>query len=283
MHLEDVVIIGAGPAGVSAAIQLARFGIKPLVFEKNAIGGLLRNANRIENYPGFPDGIRGLELVELIERQGKKWAINIQYDEVLELDKSLRIKTRNCELRAKFVIIASGTKPVIFDDFVIPDSAKKSIFYEIYPLRDARSCNIAIVGGGDAAFDYAINLSKNNTIMIFNRSSKIKALPILQSRVSSCSKIQYHDNMSLRKIEQSGAGRLRLSFENAEARFEADALMFAIGRQPELGFADNRIESENVYYCGDVRNGDYRQLAIACGEGIKAAMQICEMIRKGRI
>ena len=167
MKTEKVAIIGAGPAGISTAIQLKRYGINPVLFEKGEVGGLLKNANLVENYPGFPEGISGLNLIELFKKQLKNLSLKIFYEEIKRLDYANNIfllKTPEKLFYSSIVVIASGTKPKRPTHFEISENAKNKIFYEVYPLLKVKKKQIIIIGAGDAAFDYALNLAKNNKI-----------------------------------------------------------------------------------------------------------------------
>src|SRR4030067_3593524 len=106
MDIEDVIIIGGGPAGIAAAIQLKRYGLNPLIFERGALGGLLRNANLVENYPGFPGGISGMKLVGLLEQQARDFALRVTYAAVIRVDRaagSFQVKTRQGGSGGRFV------------------------------------------------------------------------------------------------------------------------------------------------------------------------------------
>ena len=134
MKPEQVIIIGAGPAGLATAFQLKRYGVHPVVFEREQIGGLLRNANLVENYPGFPQGISGLELVDLFIRQSKNLGIDVTYEEVIELDYELgsfQVRTRRQSYASRLVVIATGTKPLHFKNLPIPDELADKVFYEV--------------------------------------------------------------------------------------------------------------------------------------------------------
>jgi len=126
----EVAIIGAGPAGIAAAVQLKRYGIEPLVFEKGRIGGLLWNANLVENYPGFPEGISGPELVGKLEAQLRKASIDVIYEEVVRLEEGFGLKTEGGSYTADIVVVASGTEPRRFPGR-ISEEVEGRVFYEV--------------------------------------------------------------------------------------------------------------------------------------------------------
>lgn len=293
---RPVIVIGAGPAGVAAGIQLQRYGLDPLIFEKDTIGGLLRNANLVENYPGFPGGISGPELVSLIRRQAKEARLNICYEEVLRLDYHagcFSVKSTASESLADIVVVASGTKPKPITLSSISLEAKTRIYYEVYPLRQALGKQILILGAGDAAFDYALNLSRKNRVIILNRGEEHRCLPLLWSRSCESPNITYHSSTRVTKVELDHAGLLRVDCSKPEGMvsFQADYLLVAFGREPCLDFISQtlsemtlQLQSEGqLYLIGDVTNGIYRQTAIAVGNGVQAAMQINARIRERRL
>ncbi len=291
---ERVVIIGAGPAGIAAAIQLQREGIQPTILEKNCPGGLLRSANLVENYPGFPDGIPGNELARLFVRQITDAGIEIRHEEIETLDycsKEYIIKTDRGEFTAPIVVVASGTEPRKFPDFeTIPDIENK-FFREIIPIIDIENNRIAIVGSGDAAFDYALDLSGANDVTIISRGDRHKCLPLLLERAKRSSRIKILTNAKINDILPDNRG-LKLICDGPDGQFEffADKILSAIGRSPEFGFLSDNLKKngkslENagvLYFIGDVANGIFRQTAISVGDGIRAAMKIGEKILERR-
>lgn len=294
MHrVKEVAIIGAGPAGIATAIQLKRYGIEPIIFEKNRIGGLVLNANLVENYPGFPDGISGIDLVKLFKNHLHNLGINVHNSEVLELDFKndvFLIKTKNKPFSSKILVIASGTKPKA-PKLKIPKEVKDRILYEVYLILDIRNKKIVIVGGGDAAFDYALNLAKHNEVTILNRSSNKKCLPLLWQRTMHSPKITYLDNAEIVGIKTCGDGVIIESeFADGVIELYSDYLVFAIGREPQINYFSKRLRenasalerSSKLYFAGDVKKGIYRQTAIAVGEGIYTAMKVYQTLKRNK-
>jgi len=292
MKNNDVVIIGAGPAGISAAIQLKRYDIEPVLLEKGEVCGHLRDANLVENYPGFPEEISGKHLVSLFEQQFEKTGIKIQFEKVLNLDykNSLFFITSDRKIFSSLiVIVASGTEPRK-PDFEIPTGTENRVFFGIRHLDYIRNKKIAIIGAGDIAFDYALNLSKRNNIVILNRQKKTKCLSVLWRRAVENNNISYVESITLKSIKPHGNG-LVLSLYNSDIRSEYEMhvsyLLFAIGRKLCLDFLSNNIKNNLeilqemgiLYMIGDVNNGSYRQTAIAVGDGIKCAMKVYKKLR----
>jgi thioredoxin reductase len=259
MQAEKVVIIGGGPAGIACAVQLKRYGIDVLLIEKNEIGGLVKNAWRLDNYPGYPDGINGVVLVEKLKSHLKRFDIrysisDIRYSKFSE--NSFYLESDTEAFQCDFLVVATGTKPKYSGDGLT----------EVYPLRDVRDKKIAIVGAGDAAFDYALTLSPHNNIHVHNRGKKIKCIPALLETALKQDNISY--------------------FENSSPSGSYDYTIFATGREPDLGCMSEelkknqpRLEQQGrLYVIGDVKNGMVRQTSVATGDGIRAAMAIVERI-----
>jgi thioredoxin reductase (NADPH) len=277
--MHQAIVIGAGPAGIAAAIQLKRFGLNVAVIEKNSIGGLIKNANLIENYLAFPNGITGHKFAKLLSKQLSQYDIPVFFEEVVEIIKkdTFTVKTLKNTYNSRFIVVATGTKPV-FTDLQIPEQAKNKIFYEIKDIHDTKNTTVAIIGAGDASFDYALNLCKYNKINIFNRSEVIKALPLLHERIKKQENISLYSNHELESIKNSDK-ELILRFKNNEKVFLADYLLFATGRQPEDSLLTKELkENSDLFMIGDVKNGILRQTAVAAGDGLKAAAEIYGII-----
>lgn len=282
MKSFDVGIIGAGPAGISCAIQLKRYGVLPVIFEKDELGGLLRNANLVENYPGFK-AIPGTELVKHFKEHFFNLNLDTVKENVIKADynNGFDIITDKETYSCRILVAASGTVPKTLN---LNEEVQDRVFYDITALSNERDRDIVIVGSGDAAFDYAINLSRSNRVKILNRNSDIKCLPLLWNRSKNKENIEYFENTEIANAE-TYAGKLNISL-NSDENINADYILGAIGREPNLEFLSHEInsnrqtlEEKGVFYIiGDAANGIYRQTSIAVGNGIEAAMKIYETL-----
>lgn len=275
---------------MATAVQLKRYGIDHLVIEKNRIGGLLRNANLVENYIGFPQGITGVNLIKLFEEQVRKLRINVLFEEVKNLDfqnKSFLIETYTQSLYSPVVVVASGTRHKQFVTCNITEEVQDKIFYEIEPIMRVENKKIVIVGAGDIAFDYALHLSQNNEVVILNKSDEVKCLPLLWERAKTSDKISYKDNTKISEIIKTSHNMLTINIKNSSGTHSlcANYVIFAIGREAQLSFLSKNIKNNkhklnNLYFAGDVKNGLFRQVAIATGDGIKVAMEINSRLKE---
>jgi|GEM_PF-374505 len=318
--LPTIAVIGAGPAGIAAAIQLKRYDLDAVLFEKEALidngsennsGSLLKNAHLVENYLGFPDGLTGMVLLQKFHQQLQRNKIisiaeNVNLLDYLEREKLFVLTTNKKIYHFTHVIVASGTKPkhhVLVENAKFArcsTAAKRKISYEVFPLLHERDKKIAVIGAGDAAFDYALSLlGCDNSVTIFNHGDRIKALPLLRRAVFDSDKFNYHANVRLIKINMGQLGDLVLTFatnaidgktgsiDNHDSQVKLlvanfDCLLVATGREPRKDFYTEslqRIEKNLIrlgvlYLAGDVKGDIYRQTTIAVADGIYAAMKI---------
>ena len=258
----DVVVIGAGPAGIAAAIQLRRYGLAPVMLERDRIGGLLHSANLVENYPGFPGGIAGPDLAALFERQLRSERIEVVFDELA----SLAIEGADCVAKTGagrclrgLAVIATGTEPILHPALAVPAALAPFVGYEIAAVPDIPGQHIAIVGGGDAAFDYAARLGRDHRVSVLNRSRQAVALPLLQDRVRQTPSVTYRPETEVVAIERGASRALGLTLtvsglpQQAGVRFSpvragASSVHEFSGRECNQGFC--RVRSSAVLFRG---------------------------------
>ncbi len=293
MKRKNVIVIGGGPAGVSAAIELRLLGVDCLLIEMDEIGGLLRNAHLVTNYPGFPPGISGRELARRFRMQLKATGVEVMHDRVLNArfgGGTFAVETERGVARASILVIASGTKAREIAGLHLEESARPRIFYEPHPLFGVQGKKIAVVGSGDAAFDYAMSLSARNEIIVLMRGETPKCNAALLEMCRKRTRVVSRSEMAVERIDVvkgtlvlncvAGAGPKR-------ERIDADYALIAIGREPRLDFLagatlkrlDVLRKKKALYFIGDVANGTYRQTGICVGDGIRAAMEIRDRLR----
>jgi len=296
MTCEKVAIIGAGPTGIASAVQLKRYGLEPFLFESDQAGGLVRNAWKIENYPGFPDGISGIELAGIMQKQLRKAGVLPIFQRVKKLtshhdSEQFILQTDINNYRAGAVIVAAGTK-AIRPNFVnrLPERINKRILSEVYPLLSIAEKRIIIIGAGDVGLDYTVNLARANDVIVINRSECSQALPLLKNLADKSGRISIMSNTEVRDVVETSEGRLEMSLEREGELYqiEADYIVAAIGREPADDFIDDEfrryendlIECGRLYYAGDISNGIYRQVGIAVGDGLMAAMRVFRKLKE---
>jgi thioredoxin reductase (NADPH) len=287
--MEKIAIIGGGPAGTAAAIQLSRSGFDVTVFEKQAIGGLAVNANLIENYLGFPSGISGIRFTGLLEKHLENLEIEVKYQEIdtVKFENNTFLLNNRPEKYSR-LIIATGTKQNQLNISGMDKIPEDKIHYEVYELLGESNKTIGIIGAGDAAFDYALNLSLTNKSIILNRGEEIKALDLLRDRAEKNTNIEYRNNVSVNEII-SQKDKLLLNCKvrnekNEDSFFEIllDYLLIAIGRQAATPMLSNEMElvkddlikQKRLFFIGDLINDKFRQVSLSAADGIRAAMEI---------
>lgn len=291
MVVNEVLIVGTGPAGIATALQLKRYGIMPLLFEQAQPGGLLWNANRVENYPGFPGGISGPDLARTFLEQIKE--LKITFEKVIHLSWEkgrFHAQTTSGIYQAFVAVIASGTRPHPLTGFSIPEDLTPYVLYEVASLLNVEGKKFVIVGNGDAAFDYAVNLSQKNTVIILNRGEQVKCLPFLWEESQANQRISYRPNTVITRANSRPGGGIivECSCPQGQFVFQADYLVGAVGRGPQMDFISASVLKRSselekrgtLHLIGDVKNGIFRQTAIAVGDGIRAAMRIKQVLKE---
>ncbi|HEY9872164.1 MAG TPA: thioredoxin-disulfide reductase [Candidatus Obscuribacterales bacterium] len=302
--VENLVIIGSGPAGYTAAIYAARANLKPFVFEGFVSGGLpggqLMTTTEVENFPGFPEGIRGPELMDRMKAQAERWGSELVTEDVISVDLSQRpfiIRSEEREVRTHSIVIATGAtaKRLGLDSehkFWSRGISACAICDGATPIF--HGAELAVVGGGDSAAEESIYLTKYGShVHMLVRGDKMRASKAMQDRVLSNSKITVHWNTQPMDVLGEGDRMNGVKIRNTQTGEESDlavkGLFYAIGHTPntslfkgqleldELGYIVTKpggVETsiEGVFAAGDVQDHEFRQGITAAGTGCMAAM-----------
>ncbi|MFO7995927.1 MAG: thioredoxin-disulfide reductase [Dehalococcoidia bacterium] len=292
----QVIIIGGGPAGLTAGLYCARSRVNTLLVEKGIIGGQITNAERVENYPGFPKGITGIELGQLIYEQATGHGLETLLADVTRAELGQRhnlVGTSEGDFMSESIILASGSQ---YRKLGVPGEDKfvgKGISYCATcdgPLfRDEA---VAVVGGGDAAITEALYLSKfASSVKVIHRRSQLRASRILQERAMAEPKIEFIWDAVVTEIEGDGVIR-QVSLKNTKdariSALELAGIFVAIGAEPnsaqwrgllpldEAGYIITNEVMETsipgIFAAGDVRHNSARQAITAAGDGATAAI-----------
>jgi len=292
----DIIVIGSGPAGLTAAIYGTRASLKTLLLEKSIVGGQVSKTSLIENYPGFPEGIEGVTLIERMVEQAKKFGVEIAIEaaESIRLNGNAKIiKTKKQDYQAKVVIIASGAK---FKELGVPGEIEligKGISYCAVcdgPLF--RNRIVGVVGGGDSALSEAIYLSKlAKKVCLIHRRDEFRAARSIQDKVLATKNIEVMLNTIIKEIK----GQLKIESitisdrnTNKDNELKLDGLFIYVGATPNTNFLKGLvtlneegyiITNENletnilgIFAAGDVRKKTLRQISTSVGDGALAAI-----------
>ena len=301
---HDVVMIGAGPASLSAAIYTTREDIDTVLLEKGVIGGLAAVTESVENYPGFPEGVGGLELAERLEKQAIRFGAKINLAEVQGIERKgdfVHLKTTDGEYKAKAVLVSTGS------DYKRAGVKGEDEFYG----RGVHYCatcdgalyrdkHLAVIGGGDSAAQESLFLAKFADVDIFIRKDHWKASEALIHKVEANDRIKVHFNTEIEEIIGEGFKihkvKLVNNQTNEKTEMDVDGVFVFVGLSPNTGFLNGALKlddlgliktNENletsmkgVFCAGDVRSGATMQIASAVGEGATAALKIREFLEE---
>ncbi|MDD5043647.1 MAG: thioredoxin-disulfide reductase [Patescibacteria group bacterium] len=294
----DTIIIGSGPAGYTAAIYASRGSLKTLLVDGLQIGGQLIMTTTIENFPGWPEGVLGIELMNKMRQQAERFGTEIKSGEVKEIDfkaRPFKVKTGDSEFEGKTIIIATGA------------SARWLGLPEEKRLRNGgvsacATCDgfftkgkeVAVIGGGDTAMEEANFLTRfADKVTVIHRREELRASKIMVDRAKSNPKIEFLPNYEVIEIlgDKKVEGlRLKNTKTGELKEFKCAAVFLAIGHQPNVGFLNGKIELDErgyiktesnstqtnipgVFAAGDVADSRYRQAIIAAGRGCMAAKE----------
>ena len=300
---HEVIMIGAGPTALTASIYTTREHIETLLLEKGVIGGLAAVTDWVDNYPGFPEGISGLDLAENLRKQAERFGAKIDLAEVLSVSNEgnkVKVATTDGDMFAKAVLIATGSD---YKKLGIPGEAE----YYARGVHYCATCDgafyrekkIVVVGGGNSAVQEAMFLTKfASHVDLLVRGEKMRASDVLIHELEKNSKITVHMNTTTDEIIGDGKFVNKVIGTNVltgkKVDFIVDGVFVFIGLKPNTGFLNNSVELDDigliktnnkletsirgVYAAGDVRSGATMQIASAVGEGATAALRIREYL-----
>jgi thioredoxin reductase (NADPH) len=295
--MERVLIIGSGPAGLTAAIYAARANLQPLVLAGGLYGGQLMLTTEVENYPGFPEGILGPDLMIKFREQAERFGARVENVDATSVDFSRRpfvVRTADEEYHAKTVIVATGASARWLD---IPGEEKlRGRGVSTCATCDGaffREKHIVVVGGGDSAMEEALFLTRfGRKVTVIHRREGLRASKIMAARSRSHPKIDFIWNTVVDEVlgETHMTGlKLRNVHDNSVMEYEADALFIAIGHTPNTGIFEGQLDLDEmgyimspdgaetnidgVFVAGDVNDIRYKQAITAAGAGCRAAME----------
>jgi len=297
MQIENVIILGSGPAGLTAAIYTARANLNPLVIAGDQIGGQIALTSEVENYPGFPEGLTGPELVERFLDQAKRFGARIEYDLVTEVDFTegppYTVKTQSGTYQAWSVIITMGASPKRLG---IPGE-------EEYIGRGVSYCgtcdgfffrekDIVVVGGGDSALEEGLFLTKfADSVRVIHRRDELRAGPFLASKAMKHPKIDFTWDTVVHAIEGEQAVRsvkVRNVKTGEESVLDTDGVFIFIGHYPNTTLFRGQLDMDEagylltndqmqtsapgVFAAGEIQDPVWRQIATSVGQGTAAAI-----------
>jgi thioredoxin reductase (NADPH) len=296
--VRDVIIIGSGPAGYTAAIYTARAKLQPLVLAGSVTaGGALMQTTDVENFPGFPDGIMGPNLMEELQKQAERFGAEVLFEDAIEVDLKASpkvVRTDSETYLAKAVIIATGSK---YKELGVPGEKTLSG----HGVSWCATCDgfffrekdIAVIGGGDSALEEALFLTRfGDTVTLVHRRDTLRASKIMQDRAFANPKIKFQWDSDVVAMEGTGSVcglRVRNVHSGEETVLPVSGVFIAIGHLPrselfagqlattpegylEVEGRSTRTAIEGVFACGDVVDHVYRQAITAAGSGCSAAI-----------
>ena len=309
-QVYDIIIIGGGPAGLTAAIYACRARLKALLIEKTSLGGQVIITEKIDNYPGFPEGVAGYELIENMRKQAEKFGMILINEEISEIStkgSTKIIKTlTGQEYRTSTILIATGAN---YRRLNIPGENKfvgKGVSY--CATCDGpffRNQDMTVIGGGDAAIEEALFLTRfAKKVFVIHRRAELRATKILQEHLFANKKIEFIGEFVPVEIkgaqgaDKVNALRIRNVKSNEEKDIETKAVFVFIGTDPNTAFLKNSVKLdpsgyivtdenmqasvEGVFAAGDCRKKMFRQVITACGEGATAVFAAEKYIESRR-
>ncbi len=300
----DVVIIGGGPAGLTAGLYTSRAKQSSLLIDKMMVGGMITEAAQVDNYPGFPEGISGLELGELMHKQATKYGlktITAGVTAILLEQGQKVVKTTEGDFVARAVIIASGSQRQKLGVPGEKEFTGKGVSY--CATCDApffKEQPVAVVGGGDAAIDEALHLAKfASKVTVIHRRDRLRATAVIQEKAFAEPKIEFRWNSVVEAIEGSDfVERVRIHqvISGEKSVLRVAGIFVSVGLKPDTDYlkdvlpldasghiiTNKKMETEiaGIFAAGDIRAGSIRQAIAAAGDGATAAFYAKKFIGK---
>lgn len=297
MQKEKVIIIGSGPAGLTAALYMARADMSPLVISGNQLGGQISITNEVENYPGFPEGTTGPELVDLMQKHAEHFGARVVIDEVTEVDftngSPFRVKTHGEEYEADSVIVTVGASPkrlgIPGEEEFIGRGVSFCATCDGFFFRDKQ---VLVVGGGDSAMEEGIFLTKfADRVRVIHRRDELRAGGTLKKRAFANDKIEFVWDTVLEEITGNGKVEkvLARNVKSGETEeLETDGVFIFIGHYPNSDLFKGQLEMDEtgylitderkmtsvpgVFAAGEIQDPIFRQISTSVGQGAAAAM-----------
>jgi thioredoxin reductase (NADPH) len=298
MQREKVIIIGSGPAGLTAALYTARANLKPLVITGEQIGGQVSITNEVENYPGFPDGLTGPELVDQFKSQAERFGARLEIDTVTEVDftngSPFAIKTHNTEYLADAVIVTAGASPrrigVPGEEEFIGRGVSFCATCDGFFFRGKQ---VVVVGGGDSALEEGLFLTKfAESVQVIHRRDELRAGTILQDRAFRNEKVSFVWDTVVEEVVGNGmvqSVRVRNVKTGEGETLQTDGVFIYVGHYPNSKMLEGQLEMDEhgyiitddlmrtsvdgVFAAGEIQDPIWRQVATSVGQGCAAAIQ----------
>lgn len=297
-----VLILGSGPAGLSAALYAARAELSPVVLTGMQLGGQAALTHAIENYPGFPEGVGGAQLGELFQKQAERFGAKVEFDMAHEADFSQRpytVKTDSGVYKAETLIISTGASSIHLNIPGEVEMTGRGVSYcatcDGWFFKDKK---VAVVGGGDSAFEEALFITRYaSSVTLIHRREEFRAGALLQKRAKEHPKVNFLLNTIVTEVTQ-GEKLTTLKLKNVqtgeESAFETDGLFIFIGHSPntemfkgklemsDLGYikVNDKMETNipGVYAAGEAADPHFRQVVTSAGMGAAAAIQAARFL-----